>query len=86
MKNTNTYNVYYREAGEEAFTRVEGIARNSYEITGLKEKTRYEVYVTGVNSLGEGSRSIISEAVTTTLIPAKMPNYKLINESNGKGS
>ncbi len=85
MKNTNTYNVYYREAGEEAFTRVEGIARNSYEITGLKEKTRYEVYVTGVNSLGEGSRSIISEAVTTTLIPAKMPNYKLINESNGKG-
>lgn len=85
MKDTDTYNVYYREASEAAFTKVEGIAGNSYEITGLKEKTKYEVYVTGVNSLGEGGRSIISEAVTTTLIPAKMPDYKLINESNGKG-
>ncbi len=85
MKDTDTYNVYYREAGAESFTKVEGLTQNKYEVTGLKEKTKYEVYVTGVNSLGEGGRSIISEAVTTTLTPAKMPEYKLINESKGKG-
>jgi len=85
MQDTDTYNVYYREAGEGSFTRVEGVAQNKYEITGLKEKTRYEVYVTGVNSLGESGASVISEAVTTVPVPVKMPNYKLINESNGQG-
>lgn len=85
MKDTDTYNVYYKQDGESSFTKVEGVAQNSYEITGLKEKTKYQVYVTGVNSLGEGGRSVISEAVTTTHTPAKMPNYKLINESNGIG-
>lgn len=85
MKETDTYNVYYKEAGAGAFTKIEGVTQNRYEITGLKELTRYEVYVTGVNALGEGGASIHSEAQTTTLTPAKMPNYKLINESRGKG-
>ncbi len=85
MKDTDTYNVYYKEAGESAFRQVTGITQNQYEITGLKDQTRYEVYVTGVNEIGEGNPSIHSEARTITLKPAQMPEYKLINESNGKG-
>ena len=41
--------------------------------------------MTGVNSLGESAPSIHSEARTSIITPAEMPNYKLINESNGKG-
>ena len=85
MKNTDSYNVYYKEAGESVFRKITDIKENKYEITGLKDQTKYEVYVTGVNALGESNPSIHSEATTITLKPAQMPNYKLINESNGTG-
>ncbi len=85
MKDTDTYNVYYKEAGESSFRKIEGIGQNQYEITGLKDLTTYEVYVTGVNILGESNPSIHSEAKTITLQPVQMPKYKLLNESNGEG-
>jgi len=85
MEDTDTYNVYYKEAGAGSFTKIPDIAQNQYVISGLKELTTYEVYVTGVNSLGESNPSIHSEATTVTLQPAQMPNYKLLNESQGEG-
>lgn len=85
MEDTDYYNVYYKADGENDYTKIEGVDQNRHVISNLKDETRYEVYVTGVNELGESDPSIHSEARTITLKPAQMPNYKLINESNGKG-
>lgn len=86
MEDTDSYNVFYRKAGDASFVRAgERIEQNRFEITGLEDETRYEVYVTGLNELGESNPSLTSEARTITLKPAKMPEYKLINKSNGKG-
>lgn len=85
MKDTDTYNVYYRKQGDSDFTKVEGIAKNSYTIQGLENNTRYEVYVTGVNELGEGPASLTSTAATANVNPVKMPAYKLINTPGGAG-
>ena len=85
MEDTDSYNVYYRVKGTGEYTKVTGITANSYEITELVDRTTYEVYVTGVNELGESAPSLISEAVTTVIIPATLPKYRLINESCGTG-
>ncbi len=85
MEDTDTYQIYYRESGSASFQKITGVAANSYEIRGLKDQTRYEVYVTGVNELGEGAPSIRSEARTIAVQPAQMPSYGLLNESRGKG-
>ena len=85
MEDTDTYNVYYKAEGESSYTRITGIDQNRHVLHDLKDETLYEIYVTGVNELGESNPSIHSEARTITIKPAQMPNYKLINESNGKG-
>ena len=85
MKDTNTYNVYYRKKGDTDFTKVEGVAKNSYTIQNLENNTAYEVYVTGVNELGEGPASLTSVASTANVNPVKMPAYKLINTPQGAG-
>ncbi len=85
MEDTDFYNVFYKEAGTDAFQKIPNIGQNKYVITGLKDETLYEVYVTGVNDLGESNPSLHAEAKTITLKPAKMPNYKLLNESTGDG-
>ncbi len=85
MEDTDYYNIYYKEAGAASFTQISGVDQNRHIISNLKDETTYEVYVTGVNEIGESNPSIHSEARTITLKPAQMPNYKLINESNGKG-
>lgn len=86
MKDTNTYNVYYRKKGDTDFTKVEGVAKNSYTIQNLENNTAYEVYVTGVNELGEGPASLTSVASTANVNPVKMPAYKLINTPQGAGN
>lgn len=85
MEDTDSYNIFYKETGAGAFTKITGVTANSYEIKGLKDQTRYEVYITGVNDLGESNPSIHSEAQTIAVVPAQMPMYGLLNESNGKG-
>lgn len=85
MEDTDSYNIYYKASGESAYTQITGVDQNRHIISGLKDETWYEIYVTGVNEQGEGNPSIHSEARTITLKPAQMPNYKLINESEGKG-
>lgn len=87
MEDTDSYNLYYREEGTDSYTKIEGIKQNSYTITGLKDKVSYEVYVTGVNELGEGKPSLTGIAETTDPDPVQMPKYKLINAAeSGKVS
>lgn len=81
MKNTEFYNLFYREKGQEEYTKIENIKTNSYTISELKENVKYEIYLTGVNELGESDPSLTSTAQTTDLEPAVMPKYKQINTS-----
>ena len=87
MKDTDYFNVYYRETGTQEYTKDEGIKDSKYTISGLKDQTDYEIYVTGVNEIGEGNPSKVSTAKTTNQEPAQMPKYKLLNRAeNGKVS
>lgn len=81
MKNTEFYNLFYREKSQEEYTKIENISTNSYTISELKENVKYEIYLTGVNELGESDPSLTSTAQTTDLEPAVMPKYKQINTS-----
>lgn len=80
MNDTQSYNLYYKvKDSEDAYTKIEGLTTNSYTITGLESLVEYEIYVTGVNELGESPESIHCAAKTTDLNPAEMPRYNLIN-------
>lgn len=82
MKDTDYFNVYYREAGGQEYTKIEGIEDSKYTIANLKDKADYELYVTGVNEIGESKPSKTSIASTTDQNPAQMPKYKLINRAS----
>lgn len=81
MKNTDSYNLYYREKGSADYQKIEKIGTNSYTLSNLKDLTSYQVYVTGVNELGEGGPSLTGTAETISIEPARMPKYKLINRA-----
>lgn len=82
MKDTLTYNLYYKESTAGEYQKIEGIRENSYTITNLKDLTEYTVYVTGVNEFGESGPSLSAAATTTDRNPAVMPRYNLINVGN----
>lgn len=87
MKNTDSYNIFYREKGTDKYIQAVGeYVGTTYTINSLKDNTRYEVYVTGNNKKGTGPASLVSEATTVNIKPAKLPQYKLINTSNGTGN
>ena len=79
MKDTLSYNLYYKRSGGEEYQRIEGITENGYTLNGLEDLTEYTVYVTGVNEFGESGPSLEASAVTTDMNPAVMPKYNLIN-------
>ena len=81
MKDTDYFNIYYREAGTQEYTKIEGIEDSKYTITDLKDKADYELYVTGVNEVGESKPSKTSVASTMDQNPAQMPKYKQINRA-----
>lgn len=85
MEDTDSYNVYYKKQSEESYKIVTGIDKNSYQLTNLEDQTTYQVYVTGVNDLGEGEKSLTASAKTTSNEPVKMPMYHLINFPNASG-
>ena len=83
MKDTDYFHVYYKEAGETEFTKIEEkIEDSKYTITDLKDKADYDIYVTGVNSEGESDPSKIYTASTQDPKPAQMPKYKLLNRAD----
>ena len=85
MKDTDSYNLYYKKENDTEFTKIENITDNSYQITGLEDETKYEVFVRGVNDNGEGPDSLHSSAKTTNIVPATLPNYMRLNQSQGEG-
>ena len=87
MEDTDSYNLYYREKGSsDAYKEITGITKNSYQLTNLKVKTTYEIYLTGVNEIGTGAKSAVSLGETTELEYAKTSNYKLINVPEEDGT
>lgn len=98
MDDANGYMVYYKKRQEadtayrpvvEGFTpTLDGAGKISgtrYVISGLEDSVEYSVYVTGWNQLGWGAPSIVSTAVTKSDAPPMLPNYMLLNTSNGEG-
>ncbi len=81
MKDTETYNLFYRIASSDntPYQPVKAIAGTKYELTNLQDETEYEFYLTGVNPIGEGPESLHYTASTISLNPPETPNYKLIN-------
>ncbi len=86
MKDTLTYNLYYRELGETKYEVIRNISGTSKSLRDLKVETTYEVYLTGNNDLGEGSPSAITKGETKNTAPTIYPKYKLLNTSNGRGN
>ncbi len=97
MEDSNGYMVYYKKSGEAdtAFRPVvEGfketpqgtgmLTENKYVIMSLEAGAEYEVYVKGWNDLGWGPASLHHAAAAKGVAP-KLPEYKLINTSNGTG-
>ncbi len=86
MKDTDSFNLYYKEDGTADFEKITGIEGTYYKIEGLKDSTKYVVYLTGTNELGEGPASLTASDTTISgLVPAKLPEYRLINTSSGEG-
>ncbi len=81
MKDTTSYKLYYKEQGADQFTEIPDLAVTKYTITGLNstKATTYEVYVVGVNEIGQSEPSMHASAATLAMDPAEMPRYKLIN-------
>ena len=80
MEDTDTYHLYYRQSDStKDYTVIENISKNSYQLTGLKINTSYEIYLQGVNEIGVSKKSAISVGKTTELEHAKTSNFKLIN-------
>lgn len=85
MKDTLSYNIYYRKSGDLEFKKIENIKGSSYQLRDLVEGTTYEVYVSGNNHLGEGEKSVLATATTKEQTLPDMVNYALLNTSNGTG-
>ncbi len=81
MKDSSSYNLYYKQADAAQFSKIEVTEGNSYTVSNLLDRTKYLFYVTGVNELGEGGPSLTASAVTKDLELAKVPQYKLINKA-----
>ncbi len=87
MKDTTSYDLYYKQDGAAEFIKIADLTANSYAITGLDstKATKYEVYVVGKNEFGESAPSMHASALTVTLDPPEMPRFNLINrDSAGK--
>lgn len=79
MKDTVTYNLYYKESTAGSYQVIRGIETNGYMLQNLKDLTQYTVYVTGVNEFGESAPSLTASAKTTDLAAPVVPRYHLIN-------
>lgn len=85
-EDAETYNIYYKKDGAQEFQKISNITELSHQIEGLEDYTKYLVYVTAVNEIGEGAASLTASDITLDgMTPAKLPEYKLINTSNGEG-
>ena len=54
-------------------------------IQNLKDETRYDIYLTGTNKIGESAPSMHYSGTTESLYAPITPNYKLINVAGENG-
>ncbi len=87
MEDTDFYNLFYREKtdGNDPYTKIGNITSSSYQVTGLKDDVEYQVYVTGVNEIGESGPSLAAVARTANVNPAQLPAYRLVNTKDADG-
>ncbi|MDE7299443.1 MAG: fibronectin type III domain-containing protein [Lachnospiraceae bacterium] len=88
MKDTVSYDLYYKERSASQYNKIADITNNRYTITGLRDLTEYTVYVIGVNEFGASAPSLTASAKTTDLNAPVIPRYGLINsgEAGQKGA
>ncbi len=79
MEDTDSYNLYYRVSGTDVYEVIKEIEGNRATISDLENKTKYELYVTGVNEFGESGPSLTATATTEDPDPAVMPRFGLLN-------
>lgn len=85
MGDTDSHILYWRKQGDSSWQSVSGIESGSYQLAGLEDVTTYEVYVVGVNKIGNSAPSNTVSAKTETIAPAELPNYKLVNTKDANG-
>lgn len=88
MNATDSYRVYYRKYNEGDYIEAtKGMTLTEPKITieNLEDSQRYQVYVIGVNSIGDSDPSEPAVGETSNILPAIMPKYKLINTPKGEG-
>ncbi|MCI8307612.1 MAG: hypothetical protein HFH14_06130 [Lachnospiraceae bacterium] len=98
MDDSDGYMVYYKKTEDkdaaympvkEGFTPVvEGTGKletTYYTITGLEDGVSYSLYVIGWNQLGWGKASLTAVAETKSGELPRLPEYRLLNTSNGEG-
>ena len=85
MEDTDTYTIFWRKQGDTAWNQNAGVERNNYQLSGLEDRTTYELYIVGVNEIGSSAPSRTVAAETTTIAPAELPNYKLVNTKDANG-
>lgn len=86
MEDTDYYTLYYRIKGESDYQKVDQITAAGYRLTGLKNKTAYEICLTGTNERGTSGKSTVYIGTTMDLDPPVTSNYKLINTDQGVGT
>ncbi len=84
-EDTDTCNLYYKQDGADSFEKIEGLEGSQYRIDGLEDNTKYLLYVTGVNELGEGAASELTEGATISLQPVQFPQYRILTPMTGEG-
>ena len=77
------YTLYYKKESDDSYKKISNIKTTKYDLYDLESQTTYLIYVTASNDYGEGPKSLEASATTTSLKPAIMPQYRLINTSNG---
>lgn len=84
-EDTDTCNLYYKQDGADTFEKIEGLEGSQYRIDGLQDNAKYLLYVTGVNELGEGAASEITEGATISLQPVQFPQYRILTPMTAEG-
>ncbi len=79
-EDADSYTLFYRERGADAYESVSGIVETKKTVSSLKENTVYEVYVTAQNQIGSLSASLAHSA-STLVNTVKVPWCGLINRT-----
>lgn len=87
MKDTDYYSLFYREYSDVngEYKKIDNIINTNQKINNLKDETKYDIYLTGTNRIGESRPSNHYTGTTESLRPPVTPNYKLINVPGENG-